>query len=289
LIFSVGPVYTRRREFPKTPTDVLQEHHVSDESRVVESVAIDHHHQVVDVFEAYYQVEDRFTTAFNYGRHKIDVMIDEQLKKLAPGSKVLDAGCGTGHYVERFRDQGFDAWGVEPADGMREAAQRRNPPDRILNGVITSLPFPDASFDMVIAIEVFRYLSWEDNERGFAEMMRVLKPGGVAFGTFVNRFSTDGFYVWQRARQLVRAQKYDSKHPHCEFTTPRELEKAFRKAGASRVETAGRLSASLRLVYKASPTLAASLTRKIERYDDLACQIPLTKPFRGHLMTIAYK
>jgi SAM-dependent methyltransferase len=261
-----------------------------DRSEQARRVAIDHHHDVAGVFETYYAAGvERHSTAFHYGRHKIDLLLDAELKRLRPGARVLDVGCGTGEYVRRFRRLGFDAVGVEPAEAMRELARQHNPTSTIADGLATELPFASGSFDLVAAIEVFRYLDRADVLRGVGELMRVLAPGGVAFATFVNRYALDGFYVWQSARQLLRRTRFDRRHPHCEFTTPAEVRADFRRAGADEVEILGRLFAPIRIVYRVNEGAGAQLAKLVEPYDDLVCEQAWTVPFAGHLLAIARK
>lgn len=263
---------------------------MTDKREAIGNVAIEHHHTVADVFEEFYEnTTDRFENAFAYGRHKVDLLLDEELKKLAEHARVLDAGCGTGHYVARMRGMGFDAQGVEPAEGMRERAERLNPMGTIFDGTITDLPFSDDEFDLVMSIEVFRYLHREDVLKGMAEMMRVLKPGGRAFITFVNRHALDGFWLLQKTRQLARGRSFDVKHPHCEFTTPREVERDLRRAGASHVRVEGRLLGPMRLVYKVSESLGAKVARVVEPYDDMIHEHRTLAGLAGHLVAIATK
>jgi SAM-dependent methyltransferase len=252
-------------------------------------VAIDHHHDVAAVFEAFYAQRDRFANAFTYGRYKIDVRLDAELKKLRPGAAVLDVGCGTGEYVKRLTDLGFQVSGLEPAPAMRASAEARNPSATIVDGVVTALPFASESFDLVIAMEVLRYLDRADVVAGTREIVRVLKPGGVAFITYVNRYALDGFWLWQRMRQVVRRKEFDRRNPHCEFTTPREVREDFAAAGVTDVAVEGRLFAPLRFPYRVRDTLGASIARVAEPFDDLLCERPWTVPFAGHLIGIARK
>jgi ubiquinone/menaquinone biosynthesis C-methylase UbiE len=257
----------------------------------VRDVAIDHHHDLAGVFEQHYRdmSADRFRTAFTYGRGKVDQLLDEQLKMLPPGAKVLDVGCGTGVYLARFRELGFEAHGVEPAPGMIEAARRLDPSLSIVQGVATKLPFEDGSFDLITAIEVLRYLHREDIQLALAEMMRVLRPGGRLFVTMVNRWALDGFYLHQRLRQRIKGRAFDRTNPHCEFTTPAELQADLRMAGADDVQTFGRLFAPMRIAYKIAEPVARKVARLIEPYDDALCSLPITTPFAGHLVGVGVR
>ena len=169
----------------------------------VRRVAIEHHDALVSTFETLYRDRDanRFASAFAYGRSKIDAVLDAELARRDPGARLLDVGCGTGVHVRLYRDRGFDAVGLEPAPAMLEVARQNNPDAEIVEGDVTALPFDDGEFDFVTAIEVFRYLFRSDTRAGLSECRRVLRPGGTVFLTMVNRWSLDGFYLLQRARQ----------------------------------------------------------------------------------------
>jgi SAM-dependent methyltransferase len=239
----------------------------------VRRAAIDHHHDVVSIFESYYKdlEENRFKNAFTYGRYKMDVLLDRELDRLPKGARVLDVGCGTGAYLRRFQSKGLDPVGVEPAEGM----------------IATALPFPAASMDALVSIEVLRYLHREDVRVALAEFLRVLKPGGLMFITLVNRLALDGFYLHQRLRQRRRGVEYDRKNPHCEFFTPREAEEELRRLGGVDVRTEGRLLAPMRIAYKLNERLGGRLAERIEKLDDgLHERFAFTKPFAGHLVLL---
>ncbi len=98
--------------------------------------------------------------------------------------RVLDVGCGGGMAVKllsRRAAQGFVA-GVDYSMAMVEQAVRRNLPTiargrvEVRHGDCSQLPYDDASFDQVCAIETFYF--WPDPLGGLAEAYRVLKPGG---------------------------------------------------------------------------------------------------------------
>ena len=176
------------------------------EQAAIRASAIERHEADADRFVHWYDemARSRFANAFAYGRAKIDRLLDECFKALHPGARILDVGCGTGEYIQRANELGFSASGVEPAEAMRKAAIEKNPGSTILNGVATELPFPDSTFDLVICIEVLRYLHSADNRQALREMYRVLKPGGTLFLTMVNRYALDGFYLNYHARKFLR-------------------------------------------------------------------------------------
>ncbi len=231
--------------------------------------------------------KSRFADAFTYGRAKVDRLLDECFKALQPGARILDVGCGTGEYIHRANALGFSASGIEPAEAMRKAAIERNPSSIILDGTATELPFPDGTFDLVICIEVLRYLHRTDIRQALREMRRILKPGGTMFLTMVNRYALDGFYLHYHVRKLFSGRRASGDSPHCEFTTPAEIEKEVRAAGFSKATHHGVLLAPMRMLYKLNTRIGRKVAPMLEPLDDAICSIRSTRAFAGHLVTIA--
>lgn len=256
------------------------------DAKNVRQVAIDHHDSVVGTFEAYYRnlAQSRFTSAFTYGRAKLDRMIDDLFRSLPKGAAVLDVGCGTGEHLKRAQSHGLVATGLEPAPGMLKVARSSVPEARLKQGVATELPFEDEQFDAILQIEVLRYLHIDDIRKALRESRRVLKPGGIFFVTLVNRWALDGFYLRQRTRQWRKGSEFDETNPYCEFFTPATAEREFRNAGFIAVRSEGRLLAPLRLIYKASPALGRRLASGLEKLDDRIHHWKWTRNFAGHLI-----
>jgi ubiquinone/menaquinone biosynthesis C-methylase UbiE len=259
------------------------------EKAAIRASAIERHHVDADRFVQWYDemARSRFANAFAYGRAKIDRLLDECFKTLHPGARVLDVGCGTGEYVQRANELGLSASGIEPAEAMRKAASEKNPGSTILNGVATELPFPDGTFDLVICIEVLRYLHSADNRQALREMYRVLKPGGILFLTMVNRYALDGFYLNYHARKFLGRKRVSGDAPHCEFTTPAEIDRQVLAAGFSKAVHRGVLLGPMRILYKLSTRIAQRIAPLLEPFDDAICTIHRTRAFAGHLVTVA--
>lgn len=109
--------------------------------------------------------------------------IDQALLK--PGENLLDVGCGTGGVTipakERIGQNGTVA-GIDPSPEMiavaRKKAERAGLDIEFRIGVIESLPYPDASFDVVTSSLMMHHLPYDVQVKGLAEVYRVLKPGG---------------------------------------------------------------------------------------------------------------
>lgn len=99
--------------------------------------------------------------------------------------KVLDIACGTGNaaiFAARFR---AGVTGLDQAPRLIEVARSRAEAERLeidfVVGDAGRLAFPDCSFD--VALSIFGMIFASDPEEAFAEMIRVLRPGGRAFLT----------------------------------------------------------------------------------------------------------
>jgi SAM-dependent methyltransferase len=114
--------------------------------------------------------------------------IDYDRLDVRPGMTVLDLGCGEGrHAFEAFRrgahvvavDWGRSEvettkrWLAAIADAGEAPGTARY---EVVRGDLTALPFPDAAVDRVIASEVLEHIP--DDPAAFAEIARVVKPGG---------------------------------------------------------------------------------------------------------------
>ncbi len=93
--------------------------------------------------------------------------------------RVLDVGCGTGGLLETLGAARPDLAlaGVDLAPGMAREAARRLPRASVAVGDAESLPFPAASFDLVVSTSTFQWLPRLD--RALSEVRRVLAPGGA--------------------------------------------------------------------------------------------------------------
>jgi|ERR1041385_797275 ubiquinone/menaquinone biosynthesis C-methylase UbiE len=94
-----------------------------------------------------------------------------------PGLRLLDLACGTGVAVRAAADAGAHVTGVDFSPAMLAMARSLYPGIAFEVGDAEQLPFPDASFDAVIANFGIHHV--EHPERAVAEARRVLVSGGM--------------------------------------------------------------------------------------------------------------
>ena len=96
--------------------------------------------------------------------------------RLGPGMTLLDVGAGTGAFAAAFHDwYGVEVLAVEPAEAMR-ALIPVSAAIRALDGRAEALPVEDGWADVVISNGVINLCA--DKQAVFAEIFRVLRPGG---------------------------------------------------------------------------------------------------------------
>lgn len=97
------------------------------------------------------------------------------MEGLRPGV-AIDAACGTGRHTEWLVEQGHDVLGVDSSADMLEIARAKVPGARFAEGDLHELPAPDAAADLVLVTLALCHV--RDLGPVFAEMARVLRPGG---------------------------------------------------------------------------------------------------------------
>ncbi len=122
---------------------------------------------------------------------QIDIYLFDQLlrRRLQPGMRVLDAGCGSGRNLVYLLQSGYEVFGadsdVEAIESVRVLAATLAPhlPGANFRAeAIEEMSFTDAFADVVLCSAV---LHFAHDDRHFdamvAEMWRVLRPGGLLF------------------------------------------------------------------------------------------------------------
>lgn len=106
---------------------------------------------------------------------------DDLLRRVvdARGRVLVDVGCGTGRLLEPFLAEAATAYAVEPIRHLRAYLRRKFAAygDRlhVIDGLVTEVPLPAATGDVVLAGHVFG----DEPARELDELERVARPGGL--------------------------------------------------------------------------------------------------------------
>ncbi|KAH3732914.1 class I SAM-dependent methyltransferase [Pelomyxa schiedti] len=118
--------------------------------------------------------------------------------------RVLDLGCGLGRHTCHFALQGCQVWAMDIMEqavsattnllqtrtgtvSATEAENLRLATGRVSCGRMTELPYGDAFFDLVICFNVVYHARRLEIEKALSEILRVTKPGGFVFITFLSK------------------------------------------------------------------------------------------------------
>ena len=126
---------------------------------------------------------------------QIDIYLFDQLLKgrIAPGMKVLDAGCGAGRNLVYLLREGYEVFAADVNEGSvehvrkmaRELAPERAkalPAENFRVETVEGMTFEDACADVVICNTVLHFARDDAHfEQMMTSMWRVLKPGGLFF------------------------------------------------------------------------------------------------------------
>jgi ubiquinone/menaquinone biosynthesis C-methylase UbiE len=166
--------------------------------------------------------------------------IDSLLPSTSDGGKLLEIGCGTGHFSEHFANKGFAVTGVDIAEPMVAVARQKN----IRNGEFQvadaeHLPFTDETFDVAAAVTVLEFVS--DPARVVSEMVRCTrKSGGMVILGVLNRLS-----VYNQMRKHRTASMYASAN----LFSPDGLRDLLEPFGAATVRVAGFVPRRYRFIW----------------------------------------
>jgi SAM-dependent methyltransferase len=122
---------------------------------------------------------------------QIDIYLFDQIlrRRLVPGMKVLDAGCGSGRNLAYLLRAGYDVWGAD-ADAAAIASVRdlaahvapHLPASNFRVEPVEDMSFPDGCAEVVISSAVLHFAQDHDHfSRMLGESWRVLVPGGLFF------------------------------------------------------------------------------------------------------------
>jgi len=169
--------------------------------------------EVAAMFDSVAESYDRTNDLLSFGQDRI--WRRKVLKTVNPlrGQTVLDLAAGTGSSSVVFAKPGVKVIASDFSEGMLAVGRKRHPELEFVYADATQLPFADNSMDAVTIS--FGLRNVVDPKKALLEMLRVLKPGGVAV---ICEFSHVGapvigsLYRWYLANILPSLSKLLAKN-----------------------------------------------------------------------------
>ncbi len=165
--------------------------------------------------------------------------ISRYLSPHTKGKKLLEVGCGTGHWSQFFSEYVFEVTGVDISERMINIARAKNIPNssfQIADG--HSLPFENSSFDVTAAITTLEFVC--DAEGVLREMVRCTrKPSGQLLIGMLN--------VSARLNRN-RQQSSESLYAKARLFYTGQIKKLLQSYGQSHLGTAGFIPRQKRLL-----------------------------------------
>lgn len=259
-------------------------------TRQIRDLAIERHNIDANHFQDTYKGLNNSlkSKVFLYGRNIVLEELELLLDTVPRGSRILDVGCGTAHLTNWIKEKGYEVYGIEPSQKMYDLAVDNFPEIEIKQGISSNIPYPDNYFDLIVSVEVMRYLDKKENIASYKEMYRVLKQKGTFFVTQVNLFSTDFYYIFHNLKSIY-CKITNIIHHHCNFTTPAMQKSIVEKIGFSDVRTIGRMHGSIRLFYKFGNYVGDAYKRMMSKLFNQKFEKSFHKLFAGHLIVIGIK
>ncbi|MDD1700410.1 MAG: class I SAM-dependent methyltransferase [Methanoregula sp.] len=184
----------------------------------------EHYDTIADVYDHHYD-KNRGRC---YHRH-----ISTYIMSVLPENGILlDIGCGTGLFVDRYIESGGTAVGLDISGKMIEKARHRCKPCDFAVGTGEKIPFCDNAFDGIASLLVFSYV--RDPEAMLSEAHRVLKPGGsIAICTLGKKLLTRGIPAIYQIGEKIKVKHVVMKDFGEHYYDKKEMEELFIQAGFS--------------------------------------------------------
>ena len=233
------------------------------------------------------QYYDRFSETYENERHRgyhrlIDELELDLVRRYGAGKDVFEAGCGTGLLLREAaavaRSRG------RPGPVARACWRRRaTAASSVVQGSLTDVPLPSASFDLVYSMKVLAHV--QPIQRAVAELARLVRPGGHLLLEFYNPLSLR--YLAKRLGGPGRIAGDGTDESHV-FTRFDRL--VARPLVSARRSGAGRACAGVRVVTPASHVFAwPPLGKLFAGRSASACDAPLLRNLGGFLILVARK
>jgi len=161
------------------------------------------------------QYDNYYSSPFGMEVDRIEKAAISQLIKEIPIGKILEIGCGTGHWTQFFVEHGFSVHGIDLSSAMLQKAIEKSIPHAKFEQMdFLNNTFKDASQKHVFAITSLEFT--ENQDRLFEEIYRILEPGGYFLAGCLNSesemgqqkdanetFAAADFFTWENLNKRL--------------------------------------------------------------------------------------
>lgn len=148
--------------------------------------------------------------------------VEEIIAPRVPDGRLLDVGCGSGHFLKVAADHGYEVHGVEPNSEMVRYAGHELGLRNIRCGTLSETDYPRAYFDVVTLWDVLEHV--EHPGELLKAVNGVLKPGGWVFA-YTENFESFNVFVTGPYSEMVGPDV------HLRHYSPRTFRREFEQAG----------------------------------------------------------
>jgi len=185
--------------------------------------------EVADVYDAYYE------SSVGQKVNEIETALMEDALAPLQKCRLLELGCGTGHWTEFFCHKGFEVLAVDSSEAMLKHARAKNIGAEFLAANAADLPFPNHSFEAVASVTMLEFVP--DVDQVLGEIDRVLQPGGWLLLACLNGNSA-----------LAKNAPNDPVFREARFFTPESLSVKLARFGAADLSFGVHFSADFQIM-----------------------------------------
>jgi SAM-dependent methyltransferase len=135
-----------------------------------------------------------------WGNYETNLKFLDMVSLGPPPLRILEIGCGKGAILSRMNAAGHRCKGIDIDPDIVRQCCAAHPELSVEVGSGDSIPFPPASFDVVLSFDVLEHI--RDSERHIAEVKRVLTPGGWYLLQTPNKWTNIPFEILRHMKKL---------------------------------------------------------------------------------------
>jgi SAM-dependent methyltransferase len=184
------------------------------------------------IFDMRRQYNNIWTEQLQVGRYDsgdaaASITMIEMSGLVTQGKRLLELGCGDGTIAQYLYDQGHNIAASDLALPALLAVQQRCPGLKVFCATGTRLPYDDHTLDIVMSFDVVEHLP--DIDAHFAEVWRVLKPGGVYL------FHTPNIFT-NAIHETIKCRGFAWRRYHCSLQSAWGLRRRLHRHGFTNLQ-----------------------------------------------------